>query len=309
MDLYREAQQYPGTLQGRATVARTAQLPLTKSAAGWRTSHNQGVARPYRGYYLLGSAPTDLLDRCRATIAVASPRAVIGFDSAAALLGFGITDSDVIHLVVPAGEPFPQRRGIAVHQSVVPIRDPVEVAGVVCTGGARTAIDLARALPRAQALSVLDAALSCGACTADDLAAEVRLHHGLKGYRRALELVPLADGRSQCAQETHLRLILRDAGLVSFEPQLPVWDSGDWPRYFLDLADARLRVCAEYDGSSHLDRRRLREDRARHNFLSTRHWRVRYFTDFDIYRAQSGVVRTIRAAIADALTDHRAGLI
>ena len=54
--------------------------------------------------------------------------------------------------------------------------------------------------------------------------------------------------------------------------------------YVVDLADRRLRVAAEYDGSSHLDRARLRSDRTRHNYLSTRHWRMRYFTDQDLYR-------------------------
>jgi very-short-patch-repair endonuclease len=76
-----------------------------------------------------------------------------------------------------------------------------------------------------------------------------------------------------------------------------VWDGREWPRYYLDLADPRRRVAAEYDGSSHLDRARLRADRERHNYLDSAGWRMRYFTDRDIYRPPSYVVRVVEAAL------------
>jgi very-short-patch-repair endonuclease len=106
----------------------------------------------------------------------------------------------------------------------------------------------------------------------------------------------MSDGRSQCAQESHLRLVVHDGGLLDFVPQVPVRDEYGRIRYFLDLADPHRRVGAEYDGSSHLDRNRLRLDRQRHNYLETNGWRMRYFTDRDIYTRPSEIIRILRAA-------------
>ena len=298
MTLYRQLRQFPATLRGEGVLVPTSELPMSMNAARWRAARSR-IMRPHRGLYLLGATPPDLEDLARAALAVA-PHAAIGFHTAAALLGFGVVASDDIHIVVPAGTPFPQRPGITVHQSVVPIL-PFVVRGIRCTTPERTAIDLARVLPRPDALAVLDAALANNTCTPMDLAEEVARHRRLKGFRQASALVPLADGRAECAQETHLRLILRDARITSLVPQVPVLDRYGRPLYRLDLADERLRVAAEYDGSSHLDRDRLRSDRARHNFLASQGWRMRYFTDVDIYRRPDYVVHTVRAALADAL--------
>jgi very-short-patch-repair endonuclease len=302
--LYRELREFPTTLRGAGVLVPTAELPMSVNAARWRAARSR-IARPYRGLYLLGPTPPDLADLAKAALAVAPPHAVVGFHTAAALLGFGVVTSADVHLVVPAGTAFPQRRGITVHQSVVPI-GPFAVRGIRCTSPARTAIDLARVLPRPDALAVLDAALASQTCTPAELAEEVRRHRRLKGFRQASALVPLADGRAECAQETHLRLILRDARITSLVPQVPVRDRYGRVLYRLDLADEHLRVAAEYDGLSHLDRDRLRTDRARHNFLAAQHWRMRYFTDVDLYRRPDYVVRTVRAALADALADARA---
>jgi len=98
------------------------------------------------------------------------------------------------------------------HESTLPLDKPEIVLGVPCTPAARCALDLARTLSRPDALSTLDAALAAAACTPDDLATELTLHSRLKGIRQARELVPLADPRAQCRQESHLRLILQDGG-------------------------------------------------------------------------------------------------
>jgi hypothetical protein len=103
-------------------------------------------------------------------------------------------------------------------------------------------------------LSTLDAALAAAACTPDDLATELALHDRLKGIRQARELVPLADPRAQCRQESHLRLILHDGGVTGLVPQHRVTDDEGAITYYLDLADVRRRIGIEYDGSSHLDR-------------------------------------------------------
>jgi hypothetical protein len=144
--LYRTAQQFPATLRGDAVLVPTSKLAISARAARWRASQGR-IARPYRGLYLLATTSPDLEDRAKAALALASPHAVIGFHTSAALMGFGVATSDDVHLVVPAGAPFPQRAGIRVHQSVVAIK-PFLVRGIPWTSPARTAIDLARVLPR-----------------------------------------------------------------------------------------------------------------------------------------------------------------
>jgi very-short-patch-repair endonuclease len=239
----------------------------------------------------------DLLDRVRAALSIAPAQAVVGYHTAAALLGFGVVESADIHLVVAGDGPVPHRPGIVAHTSVLPLDKPDVVLGVPCTPPARCAVDLARTLARPDALSTLDAALAAGRVTADDLATEVTLQHGLKGIRQARELVPIADPRPQCRQESHLRLVLHDGGVTGLVPQFAVnEDAGAVVRYYLDLADAEHLIGVEYDGSSHLDRARLRGDRERHNWLETRGWRMRYFTDRDLYRRPDEIVLIVQRA-------------
>jgi very-short-patch-repair endonuclease len=164
----------------------------------------------------------------------------------------------------------------------------------------RCAIDLARTCRRPDAIAVLDAALRSGTCTNETLAAELARHDGLRGIRRARELATLADPRAECRQESHLRLVLIDGQLPVPEPQIWVYDQWGEPRYRLDLGYERLRVGGEYDGRSHLDRDRMRTDRERHNWLASRGWTMRYFTDVDLYRRQPYIVSTMREAIARA---------
>jgi very-short-patch-repair endonuclease len=241
--------------------------------------------------------PSDLLvDRLHAVRRLLPVHASFGFHTAAELHGFGVLQPDSVHVVVPQGMPFPDIKGVTTHRSVVPF-DPVDLFGLPCVPAARCAVDLARAVRRPDAIAVLDAALRSTASSTDELDRELLRHDRLRGVRQARQLVPLADGRAECRQESQLRLLLLDARLPTPEPQL--WIPDDWgdPRYRLDLGWQEHRVGAEYDGASHLDRDRLRHDRSRHNWLETRGWRMRYFTDRDLYRNPRYIVATMRAVL------------
>jgi very-short-patch-repair endonuclease len=253
-----------------------------------------------RGALLSGTGEPTHVDLLRALFLILPPSAVIGFHTAAELLGFGVLRSRRPHILVPAGTPVPDIRGVATHQAVVPIGDPVVVAGLPCVPPERCAIDLARTSRRLDSIAVLDAALRSRRCTPESLAAELWRHDGLRGVRQARELVPLADPRAECRQESQLRLVLIDGRLAV--PQVQIWVDDEWgePRYRLDLGYEDLKVGGEYDGSSHLDRDRLRGDRQRHNWLASRGWIMRYFTDVDLYRRPPYIVATMRDAIARA---------
>jgi hypothetical protein len=122
--------------------------------------------------------------------------------------------------------------------------------GLPCAPPARCAVDLARDSDQFEALSVLDAALFSRSCRVEDLAKEVVRHRRLRGVRKVRDLVPLADSRAECRQESHLRLLLYESGVRGLTPQVGVPDEYGRIRYRIDLADETAHVGVEYDGSS-----------------------------------------------------------
>jgi hypothetical protein len=255
----------------------------------------QRLRRVSRSVY--GTTPPGRPDILRALFRRLPDGAVLGFHSGARAYGFGVLGSGGVHVIVPAGISRPRIAGVTVHEAVVPVRDVRIVDGVPCAPPARCAIDLARSVPRLDALPVLDAALRAGACVPDDLSIEVSRHDGLRGVRQARELAPLAHPGAECPQESQLRLVLIDGGLPPPEPQLWVCDSVGIRLYRLDLGYEAPRVGIEYDGRSHLDRERMRADRARLNWLAAHGWSMRVFTDRDLYRTPRQTVASVRAAL------------
>ncbi|MEU6073212.1 DUF559 domain-containing protein [Micromonospora sp. NPDC047074] len=253
------------------------------------------LVRVRRGVY--ADQPCDDEDELRALMLCLPDEAVLTRQTAARRYGFGVLRENLVHIQLPAAVPKPRLPGVAVHHSVLPVR-PVVVRGLPCVPAARCAVDLARTVKRLDALPVLDVALRAGAVTPDELSAEVFAHRALRGVRQARELVPLADGRAECRQESQLRLILIDGRLPVPEPQLWVYDRDGIPRYRLDLGYPKRRIGIEYDGVSHLSRDHLRYDRERVNWLDASGWRMRYFTDRDLYQRPAHVVATIRAALS-----------
>ncbi|MEJ3743932.1 type IV toxin-antitoxin system AbiEi family antitoxin domain-containing protein [Actinomycetes bacterium KLBMP 9797] len=199
-------------------------------------------------YTDLASPP--LAEKLRALRSILPTHAVFAFQTAAELYGFGLPPSPEVHVMTPEGTPFADIRGVKSHRVVLPIGDPVEVAGLPCVPPERCAVDLARTGPRIDTLAVIDAALRTGCCTPDSLVAEVARHDGLRGVRQARLAVPHGDPRSECLQESQLRFILIDGGLPPPEPQLWVPDEWGQPRYRLDMGYRERKVGVEYDGRS-----------------------------------------------------------
>ncbi|HYN96468.1 MAG TPA: hypothetical protein VES42_21715, partial [Pilimelia sp.] len=187
---------------------------------------------------------------------------------------------------------------IAVHESTLRPAQIVDVRGLPCLPPARCAVDLARALPRPDALAVLDGALRARRCTPADLASELVAHGRLRGVRQARGLIGLATGLAGCRQESHLRLLLHDAGLPAPAPQLGVADERGLVRYRIALAYEEERVGVEYDGAPRPGR--APADRHRHNWLATRGWQLHHVTDADLYHSPQGLVATVRAGLRAA---------
>jgi very-short-patch-repair endonuclease len=243
------------------------------------------------------SEPTARLRVSAAGLSVGRPVAAC-LATAAELHGFGVLDDPDTHVLAAPDNPFARRPGLWPHQLVLARGDVATLAcGTRATTAARTAVDLARAVPRLDALAVLDAARAAGVAAAA-LAVELERHVGLRGVVQARELVPLADARAQSPQESRLRLHCHDARLPAPTPQLRVRDDRGRSRY-LDLGWEEVKVGLEYDGEEgHDGPENRRGDRRRHNFLEDDGWAMFYATDLDVYRDHALLMARVARAIA-----------
>jgi hypothetical protein len=254
------------------------------------------LARPFHDVYLDPVTAIEREARLRALVERLPPGAAMCRQTAAALHGFGdfAPLPRGVHVVLPPDTWRPTLRGLRTHEAVLAF-ETVLVSGIPCTTIARTAVDLARANRRLDALPVLDGALRTG-IGMDDLLSEIARHARLRGVREVRDLAPLADAGAQCRQESQLRLVAIDGGLPRPTVQHPVVDQFGFSRYYLDLAWEKYRLAAEYDGRSHAERERVSHDRERHNWLDGKGWTMRYFTDVDLYRRPSHIVSVLRNA-------------
>jgi hypothetical protein len=251
-----------------------------------------------RTYRSCESAPTTRLRLAAAGMSIG--RAVTAcLHTAAELHGFGVLDDPTTHVAVGVELPCRRRDGLWPHQLTLAPDDVIRLrCGALATTADRTAVDLARCLPRLDVLPILDAALAAGVCTPDSLAAELLRHVGLRGVRQARELVPLADARPESPQESRLRLRCHDAGLPPPTVQLAVLDARGRPCRWLDLGWEEAKVGLEYDREQgHDGAPRRRSDRRRHNFLQDDDWAMFYATDLDVYRDFADLMTKVDAAL------------
>lgn len=252
-----------------------------------------------RTFRLSSSIPDARLRLSAATLDIGRPVPAC-LQTAAELHGFGVLDEPVTHVTVGTDLPCRRRDGLYPHQLALAPCDLTRLrCGALLTGADRTAVDLARVLPRLDVLPVLDAALIAGVCTSGSLAAEVVRHVGLPGVRQARELIPLAVAAGpDSPQESRMRLRCHDAGLPRPTLQLPVLDARGRPRRWLDLGWKEVKVGLEYDGEeSHEGTDRRRADRRRHNWLQDDEWAMFYATDLDIFRDHRALMSQVAAAI------------
>ncbi|MEU5128199.1 hypothetical protein [Streptomyces mobaraensis] len=194
--------------------------------------------------------------------------------------------------------------GRGVHR--LPLR-PDEVtlsAGLAVTTLPRTLADLLRAGPRDDALVAVESAVSRrpdgergsrGPLTVLDAVRDaVRDGAGMRGGRRALDWLDLADERAGSPAETIARLRKNDAGLHP-EPQAELLLPGG-RRVYPDFFFRERGVVVEIEGYAwHGDRTRHQRDTARYNEL-TRCPEVRRllrFTADDVFRRPVSLVRTV----------------
>lgn len=280
----------------------TAPFDLARAQAlGVSRSQLRGArfSRPFRGVHMVG-AVTGLPELCEAARMVLPPCAVFSDETAAALLGLPLPRPPrVLHVTVPPGTAAVRRVGMVGHVRALPPDDIAKLGALRLTTAARAFIDLAESQPRAALVALGDAILRGRLADTTDLAVAVARCRGRRGVRRARQLLNLLDPRSESPMESHLRLLLIDAGLPRPDVNMNVYDDHGEFLGRADLLFREARVIVEYDGDHHRsDRRQFAHDVRRGSLLAAAGYLVLRFTADDVLRRPHFVIATVRAALA-----------
>ncbi|MEH3131888.1 MAG: hypothetical protein PGN27_18215 [Mycolicibacterium neoaurum] len=206
----------------------------------------------YRGVYVPAEHQISQRDRLTGLM-LAVPDAVVTGVAASAVHGAKWVDVETPIEIISATRP--QAGLIRRRESLLP-DEMTMVSGIRVTTVARTAFDLARHLPRDNAVARLDALMRARPFTHCDILAIAEDHPGLRGLRRLRVALPLVDGGAESPRETWLRLIFIDAGLPAPTTQVVVHDENGRYVRRIDMAWKQFKIGAEYDGDIHLTSRK-----------------------------------------------------
>lgn len=227
----------------------------------------------FRDVYVLRTHQVTLRDRIEGAWLRSRRQGIIAGVAASALHGAQWIDDDIdIELIWTNTRPPP---GLLASDETVAPDELTRVAGLPVTTPARTAYDLARRLPRDQAVARLDALARATPFSVEDVLLLAKRYAGARGLRRLRVALPLIDAGAASPKETWLRLLLIDAGFPVPTTQIQVFDRGYWPFAFLDMGWTTYKVAAEYDGDQHrTSRPQYVRDERRRRKLAAKGWLV-----------------------------------
>jgi hypothetical protein len=237
------------------------------------------VRRLLRGVYVAAGVPETLELRAEAVARVVPRGTVVCGRTAAWLWGvdaLAMSSTGAlppIDVMGPAGSARSRRADTSGRTGPLPQSDVVELSGVLVTTPARTAADLARLLPRPDALASLDVLMGLPEMSRDLVAGVLGRFARYRGIIQARELVDLADPHAESPQESRARLRCVDAGFPCPEPQIDVFDETGDLLARLDLGWRELLKAMEFDGDEgHSTPAQQAHDRARRERVERRGW-------------------------------------
>jgi hypothetical protein len=263
----------------------------------------QGKLSPYQlrtgfraihpNIYLPNWATPSLRTRSEAAWLWSDRRGVLAGLAAAALHGSNwIDDDEPIELIWRNPHP---PAGVITRNQQLDGDEITHVARLPVTTPARTAYDLARHLPRAEAVARLDALTRATPFSVEDVLLLAKRYPGARGLRRLRAALSLVDGGSASPKETWVRLLLIDAKLPVPTTQIPVHEN--WRLVgILDLGWEKYKVAVEYDGDHHrANRRQYVRDQRRLRKLKAMGWIIIRVIAED---TPEDVIRRVRGALA-----------
>lgn len=220
-------------------------------------------------YIPKGSEPTLELRTHAAALWV--PGGIIAGRAAAALHGARWASAATpVELIGRARRP---QAGVIVREERISADEYLPLGDLVVTTPERTALDLARHLPRVDAVAHLDALAAATRINPVAVLSLADRYPGARGVRRARAVLPLADPGAQSPRESWLRLLLIDAGFPRPVTQIPV--SAGPTTLFVDLGWDEPRIGLEYEGGHHQsDRRQFVRDIGRYDLFDDLGWLV-----------------------------------
>jgi hypothetical protein len=247
------------------------------------------LRRVIRGVYAVADLPDTLELRAAAVALVAPAGSVVCGRTAAWMYGVDALAMGAhrvlpdVDLMAAAGRSAARRQGVFGSTGPLAEADVVFVGTVPVTAPARTAADLARLLPRPDALAAIDAMLRLRVTTVNEIHDVLGSFAGYRGVAQARELVSLATPLAESPQESRTRLRCVDAGFAVPEPQIIVRRSDGLFVARLDMG-WRLRMRAlEYDGAEHhASPEELQHDRERREAAERLGWSIAVVTSREV---------------------------
>jgi hypothetical protein len=202
------------------------------------------------------------------------------------------------HVTTPRSVPRPRRRDIVTHHAYLP-DDHITVVGEyrVTTPG-RTFVDMAALLAFDEQVALGDVVLRDHGVTQAVLLDIARARLRYPGRRNAVAAIAWLDQASASPRESHLRVLLRRAGLPL--PEVNGLITDDWGGFLAvgDLVFRRERVIVEYDGDVHAPMHQRAKDAARRAVLREHGWIVVEIVGDDM-RHPGRVIARVGAAVGD----------
>jgi very-short-patch-repair endonuclease len=228
-----------------------------------------------------------------ATTAV-GPLVGVAQRSAAAWYGWSLLNPAMdVELAVPRRRcptPWP---GTRIVRTQLDASQLTRVRNVPITTPMRTALDLAQALPLADAVAVLDAACRQGGITISGLRFELRRI----GRPKTTLIASLVNPQRASVYESLFFVLMMQARLTPPRCQFEI-RRGSVLLARADFALPNRRVVVEIDGFEfHSDKARFIADRRRQNLMVNEGWRVLRFTPADLVLRREEVIAEVRTAL------------
>ena len=227
--------------------------------------------------------------------------------SAAVLLGLPPLDASLalVYRTVPRG-PLPNRPGVRAHPLSLDGKDIVTHGGLLCTGMARTAVDLAASLPFRQGVCIADAALAAMMRSGggeEDLRSAWMRAQPRRATRKVGQVIDFAHGLSGSPGESESRVSMLELGLPAPVLQHRFSDAQGFVAE-VDFWFPHLGVVGEFDGrikyfdpkltggdtARVLYEEKLREDRLRALVAAVVRWGWREAHDAALLRPRLAAV-------------------
>ena len=221
---------------------------------GEATRLRRGVFTTTQRHLALNSGQR-YLDRIRAVVETRKNDPILSHQSAAALWGIPLANPwpNAVHLLALPTSHARSKNGVLVHRTEFGWDDIVELDGVLVTSPARTLLDLARALPFADAVVALDHATNPRRAAPrllvypEELSEQLSREGTGRGMAKAQRAIDFSRPNSDNPGESVSRVAIFELGFP--DPELQVRHRnprGGW--YYTDVEWLPYRTIGEFDG-------------------------------------------------------------